>query len=99
MTLEGWLSLRSAVLLLVLPPLTFLRHTRLERRFAFALIVSALYRDRIENTHDHLQSRGVDYRHQIVYRQILALVDHAESTFGISGMTMSMNLGLLLRLL
>ena len=34
------------------------------RKFAFALIVSAVLRDRIESTHIHLQSKAVDYRHQ-----------------------------------
>ena len=51
------------MLLLVLLWLALSVLTFLESYFVFALIVSVLARDHIEDTHE-LQWKGVDYRHR-----------------------------------
>ena len=64
--------------------------TRLERGFAFGLIVSRLDCGRVERANDHLQSKVVKCRHRRIYQRILNLVVHSTfvwTTFRRSQMT------------
>ena len=49
---------------------------RLGRNFTFASIVSRLPCGRVQGTHDHLQSKAVNYRHQTIPLQNLTLAAH-----------------------
>ena len=70
-------SLPLAVLLSVLLWLTLTRHTHLERKFAFALIVSVSYCDGIEDTHD----RAVEGCRVPVSQAVFAESDSRRSYF------------------